>query len=545
MEKRRVQTSNNRFARRADFGETKGNEEGPWKSPFELDLGNRLSCHTAYWTCSQLGACSSTAMKNLVLFLCFSSLALAHPGHDAPTPEEIEPQTRKLSPLSLSITGEMGKDVKVKVIRNGRAETLDLQVYNCRSKNFKVLGTTDEGGLEEIKAPPVCTYRGTIKDDPGSEVAGVITPEGVRMRVQCSNGECWQIDNTGGYHQWYPLTLQDRKHELEEICRVLENPSLLTTAFAVPREVTVKQAEIGFDIDYPTWSRSNSGGFNGNDAAAIARMEEFVAVKLNSFVISNALVEHVVGTIVIRKSAAQDPYDGMTNSSTILSHMRDVWNGWNNTGFPRPSTTHHLATALIGRSMGGIAGLGYVGTINENSRYEASELVGFKFHRGCLAIARKPPNPALSKFGPGIMVVLPEIADPGNLGTIIRNTAALGGSGVIIGRGASPFNAKAVRASAGNLFEIPVRLSPDLKDDLEALSKTHTLIGASLASDAISLRQLPELQRPAALLLGPEDFGLTKEVEARCHHLAYIPMSREIDSLNVASASAIFLESLR
>ncbi len=177
------------------------------------------------------------------------------------------------------------------------------------------------------------------------------------------------------------------------------------------------------------------------------------------------------------------------------------------------------------------------------TRAEASTLLGFHFHRGHLAIARKPENPPLSAFGKGTLVILPEIADPGNLGTIIRNTAALGGSGVILGKGASPFNAKAIRASAGNLFRLPVRQSPDLLADLQELTKTHTLIGTSLSPNSIPLNQLPEIKNPA-LLLGPEDFGLTSEIEALCPHLVHLPMSNEVDSLNVASASAIFLHHL-
>lgn len=179
------------------------------------------------------------------------------------------------------------------------------------------------------------------------------------------------------------------------------------------------------------------------------------------------------------------------------------------------------------------------------TREEVSKHLGFHFHRGFLAIARKPPRPELSDFGPGTLVILPEIADPGNLGTIIRNAAALGGSGVIIGRGASPFNAKAVRASAGTLFQIPVRISPDILTDLDALTGTHTLIGASLSKRSLPLAQLPPLHRPAALLLGPEDFGLTTAIESYCQHLSFLPMARNIDSLNVASASAIFLQHLR
>lgn len=177
------------------------------------------------------------------------------------------------------------------------------------------------------------------------------------------------------------------------------------------------------------------------------------------------------------------------------------------------------------------------------TRAEASTLLGFHFHRGHLAIARKPENPPLSAFKKGTLVILPEIADPGNLGTIIRNTAALGGSGVLLGKGASPYNAKAIRASAGNLFRLPVRQSLDLLADLQELRKTHTLIGTSLSPNSLPLQTLPKIKSPA-LLLGPEDFGLTSEIESLCHHLTHLPMSNSVDSLNVASASAIVLHHL-
>lgn len=181
------------------------------------------------------------------------------------------------------------------------------------------------------------------------------------------------------------------------------------------------------------------------------------------------------------------------------------------------------------------------------TRQEASELLGFRFHRSHLAIARKPENPPLSSLAAtsGTVVVLPEIADPGNLGTIVRNTAALGGAGIILGKGTSPWNAKAVRASAGTLFRIPVRRPASFDDDLCQLAQSHTLIGTSLSPRSVPLADLPPFAGPAALLLGPEDFGLTHQLESRCHHLVRLPMSRKIDSLNVASASAVFLYQLQ
>lgn len=92
---------------------------------------------------------------------------------------------------------------------------------------------------------------------------------------------------------------------------------------------------------------------------------------------------------------------------------------------------------------------------------------------------------------------------------------------------------------------MPIRKSPDLLSDLQEPSKSRLIIGTCLNDDAISLDNLTPLNLPAALILGPEDFGITAETQALCHHLIIIPMHQEMDSLNVASSSAIFLDALR
>lgn len=180
------------------------------------------------------------------------------------------------------------------------------------------------------------------------------------------------------------------------------------------------------------------------------------------------------------------------------------------------------------------------------SREEASAFLGFHFHRSHLAIARKPAHDIeLENFAPGNIVILPEIADPGNLGTIIRNTAALGARGILLGKGVSPFNAKAVRASAGAVFKIPIRRSPNFLDDLQSLRSSHTLVGTALTSEAVPFQALPDIEGPVGILLGPEDFGIPPEMSHLCHHLTFLPMSHQMDSLNVAATSAIFLHAFQ
>jgi len=300
-------------------------------------------------------------MKNLRELLTFAlallpMLGSAHQNHAGELEEEGKVE---FAAITLELPEELGDSVKIPVMRDGALHVLKLQKFSCRGENFRVLAADENGELVEISAPPVCTYRGVVLGDRDSKVSGAITQRGVSMRVVCGDGECWEIrppEKNGGTHKARSITMRE---QLGEMLHAFEgsDAEVLFSTLALPRSVTVKEAE------------------------------EFVAVKLNSFVISNALVEHVVGTIVLRKSREEDPYDGMTDAYAILPRMRNVWNGSGNTGFPRPSTTHDLATLLVGRGIG-VAGLGYVGTINEGSRYTLGTTtsgsgVGFWFNGIC------------------------------------------------------------------------------------------------------------------------------------------------------------------
>ncbi len=184
------------------------------------------------------------------------------------------------------------------------------------------------------------------------------------------------------------------------------------------------------------------------------------------------------------------------------------------------------------------------------TRAEAESLLGFAFHRGVLAIARKPVRDFsawAATARPRRLVVLENLADPGNVGTVIRNAAAFGFDAVICsGSGASPYNAKAVRASATGIFSLPVFVASPWRDLLRAALPGVTLVGTALAEDAISLAALVESPPPApvAVVFGSEADGLSPATLAACEVKLMIPISRRVESLNVASASAILLHAL-
>lgn len=179
---------------------------------------------------------------------------------------------------------------------------------------------------------------------------------------------------------------------------------------------------------------------------------------------------------------------------------------------------------------------------------EAESLLGFAFHRGVLAIARKPERD-FAAWATGVkperMVFLENLADPGNVGTVIRNAAAFDFDAVLVTEGgASPFNAKAVRASATAIFSLPVLAVGGIAEAKERLLGT-TWIATALSPGSESLGDFSVGDSPLAIVLGSEADGLSPETLAACDRVVRIPISGRVESLNVASASAILLHAFR
>jgi len=141
-----------------------------------------------------------------------------------------------------------------------------------------------------------------------------------------------------------------------------------------------------------------------------------------------------------------------------------------------------------------------------------------------------------------VILVLPEMNDPANLGTILRSAAALGVRGVLLGeRCRDPFVRHTIRTSMGAIFNLPLAKSKNLVEDLRMLSDRHGVQtwASVLADDAVALDRA-NLGPSVALLLGSEA-GLADDDIAACTGRVTIPMRRGTDSLNVAAAAAVFL----
>lgn len=141
----------------------------------------------------------------------------------------------------------------------------------------------------------------------------------------------------------------------------------------------------------------------------------------------------------------------------------------------------------------------------------------------------------------GLVVVCWQVSDPGNLGTIVRTADAAGvGAVVTVGASVDPYNPKAVRASAGSLFHLPVASAVD-PDALVAACRDRGV--ALVAVDAAGTTPHTELDltRPTALLFGTEAHGLPSGMTATADVVARIPVVGRAESLNLAATAAVML----
>jgi RNA methyltransferase, TrmH family len=142
--------------------------------------------------------------------------------------------------------------------------------------------------------------------------------------------------------------------------------------------------------------------------------------------------------------------------------------------------------------------------------------------------------------GTPLVVVAAGLQDPGNLGTLLRSSEAFGATGVIALPGTvSQWNAKALRASSGSAFRLPV-ISLD-QDECFALLRRHGVrILAATISDGESLRNA-SLKQPIALLIGNEGSGLSESLLALADARITIPCPGPVESLNAAVAVSVLL----
>ena len=152
---------------------------------------------------------------------------------------------------------------------------------------------------------------------------------------------------------------------------------------------------------------------------------------------------------------------------------------------------------------------------------------------------REKAAPLLPNAKP-LIIVLAGLQDPGNLGTILRSAEAFGATGVLSLPGTvSEWNPKAVRASAGSVFRMPL-ISMSEKDCFARLRKTGVKIWTTAVHGAEAADRI-DLTGPVALLIGNEGNGVPQELAAQANGAVTIPCPGPVESLNAAAAASVLL----
>jgi RNA methyltransferase, TrmH family len=167
--------------------------------------------------------------------------------------------------------------------------------------------------------------------------------------------------------------------------------------------------------------------------------------------------------------------------------------------------------------------------------------------QGVVAVCRflDQPLAGLLDAAPRLLACGVDVRDPGNAGTLIRCADAAGAAGVVLaGTSVDPYNGKAVRASAGSLFHLPLALDPGTTDVVTAMRESGLTVLAADGAGEVDLDDATDtglLAGPTAWLFGNEAHGLPAEVAELADHRVRIPIHGRAESLNLATAAAVCL----
>lgn len=178
-------------------------------------------------------------------------------------------------------------------------------------------------------------------------------------------------------------------------------------------------------------------------------------------------------------------------------------------------------------------------------------IVGFRLHQGIMAVGRVPEECSLQQTfsyvsKPALFVAIDGLMNAENVGVLVRNCVAFGVGAIIVGESSSsPYLRRAVRSSMGTVFQIKVIHSNNLAETLSTLNKEfNTNIIATQPEGSVSIDRV-NVRDNVCLVFGNEGTGISQKVIDVCTDRVAIPMTSGIDSLNVASASAIILYEVR
>jgi tRNA G18 (ribose-2'-O)-methylase SpoU len=180
-----------------------------------------------------------------------------------------------------------------------------------------------------------------------------------------------------------------------------------------------------------------------------------------------------------------------------------------------------------------------------------NETAGYKFHRGCLALAARPAPRSLDEVAAGatLLLAIERIGNPDNVGGLFRTAAAFGVNAILLDdRSSDPYYRKSIRTSMGAVLGMPFATIEDWPATIRALrDRGFEPIALTPSRTAVDLDAMPARAANArtVVLVGAEGSGLTEDILTSGVVHVRIPMAEGVDSLNVVVAAGVALSRLR
>ena len=163
--------------------------------------------------------------------------------------------------------------------------------------------------------------------------------------------------------------------------------------------------------------------------------------------------------------------------------------------------------------------------------------------QGILCVVRQPSytmEDIINHPGHRLIMILEDIQDPGNLGTIFRTAEGAGASGIIMTKGcADLFNPKVVRSTMGSIYRVPFFVTDDIEQTISLVKKAQIEVFAAHLKGEHFYDEIE--YKDAAFLIGNEGRGLKDSTASLADTYIKIPMSGELESLNASMAAGILM----
>ncbi|MCA0178657.1 MAG: RNA methyltransferase [Actinobacteria bacterium] len=213
--------------------------------------------------------------------------------------------------------------------------------------------------------------------------------------------------------------------------------------------------------------------------------------------------------------------------------------------YAAPSIVDLYVTAAAGERYAAVLDSAYAADVFVHSVSDEvlAAMADAETPQGMLAVAQQPEISLTSVLAgaPRLLVLLQEVRDPGNLGTVIRGADAAGADAVLItDSSVDAYSPKVVRSTAGSLFHLPVVTGLEASATIQELASHGIRTLATEGEAATSLAHV-DLTTPHCWVMGTEAQGLPESLAAQCDQRVAIPIYGKAESLNMAMAATICL----